>query len=255
MTLSKILRPLSLLLLLTAWSVTARADQTSDSVGKMHYEEGQRLFKSGSYRDALAEFSAGYDATNRPAFLLNIAQSHRKLGNLEKAREFYKSYLREAPNNPQLNAEVQRFIAELDAEIAARPPVVVEQPPQLPPPTPKAPPEPPYVRKWTWVGLGLSIAALGAGAGLEAVAHQKYSDLQKTCPQNVCPANVNLSSKKSEITTYGNAAIGLFAVGGAFAVGTIAAAILETRAIHKSQTQASIAVTPTFVGLSLSSAF
>ncbi len=48
-----------------------------------------------------------------PVFLFNIAQCHRKMGHDKEAVDFYKSYLRNAPNAPN-RADVQKRIQELE---------------------------------------------------------------------------------------------------------------------------------------------
>jgi hypothetical protein len=52
--------------------------------------------------------------------LLDIAQAYRKLDQLEKAREFYTTFLRDAPPLSLDRQQVTRLIAELDRAIAAR---------------------------------------------------------------------------------------------------------------------------------------
>jgi Tetratricopeptide repeat len=48
-----------------------------------------------------------------PAFLFNIAQCHRQLGNKQEAIKFYRSYLRKVPDAPNAE-EVRKLIASLE---------------------------------------------------------------------------------------------------------------------------------------------
>ncbi len=84
---------------------------------KIHFKAGKLYYEKGKYRQAITSFESGYDLVKRPAFLLNIAQCQRKLGNTTKAREYYRRYLEEEPQAGQ-RAAVEKIIAELDAEIA-----------------------------------------------------------------------------------------------------------------------------------------
>ena len=80
---------------------------------KQHFNQGNRHHELGHYQEALSEFEAAYMAVPDPVFLFNIAQCHRKMGHDKEAIEFYKSYLRNAPNAPN-RADVQKRILELE---------------------------------------------------------------------------------------------------------------------------------------------
>jgi len=49
-----------------------------------------------------------------PAYLFNIAQCHRKMGHDKEAADFYKSYLRAAPNAPN-RPDVEKRIEEMES--------------------------------------------------------------------------------------------------------------------------------------------
>jgi len=78
-----------------------------------HFNQGNRHHELGHYQEALNEFEAAYMAVPDPVFLFNIAQCHRKMGHDKEAVDFYKSYLRNAPNAPN-RADVQKRIQELE---------------------------------------------------------------------------------------------------------------------------------------------
>jgi tetratricopeptide (TPR) repeat protein len=64
---------------------------------KAHYNKASRLYDVGEYRQALEEFKAAHLAKPDPAFLFNIAQCHRQLGDLEQAIVMYKRFLAASP--------------------------------------------------------------------------------------------------------------------------------------------------------------
>jgi hypothetical protein len=95
------------------------ADANATAEAKRRYAQGVRHYDLAEYEAALTEFKEAYRAADDPAFLFNIAQCHRKLGNLPEAITFYRTYLRRASNVPN-RAELQRRIAELEHEQALR---------------------------------------------------------------------------------------------------------------------------------------
>jgi tetratricopeptide (TPR) repeat protein len=86
------------------------------------YRQAEQHFRGGLFAEALAQYQAGYDAFPLPGFLINIAQCHRRLGDLRKARATYRKFLMVAPESPHaaqvrgLVTELDRLIAELDEE-------------------------------------------------------------------------------------------------------------------------------------------
>jgi tetratricopeptide (TPR) repeat protein len=67
---------------------------------------------------AAKRFRAGYRYLRKPAFLINIAQSYRKAGDIDKAIEYYEKYLERARARSRLRPQVKRLLKELHAEKA-----------------------------------------------------------------------------------------------------------------------------------------
>jgi len=141
----------------------ARAE-TPEQLARAHYLEGKRLYEAGEYRAAVREFEAGYAASPRSEFLLNLGQAYRKLDDLAKAREMYVRFLADAPADDPLRAQVSDLIAEIDR---AQPP-----PAQTPVPPPEQvaravverqhptePTPPPHRRTWVYASAGAALVA------------------------------------------------------------------------------------------------
>jgi tetratricopeptide (TPR) repeat protein len=73
---------------------------------KMHYDLGE-------YQQAAREYILVYRIKPLPALLYNIAQSYRQAGKYELARQFYRSYQREA-HDAERSAVVESAIADID---------------------------------------------------------------------------------------------------------------------------------------------
>lgn len=184
------MRSLSILvavLLLAGVAPAKPADHERERARQL-YQTGTTHYNLGEYQQALTAFSDGYRLRPDPAFLFNIAQCHRQLGDYEEAARSYRAYLREAAEAPNRD-EVQKQIAEMDrlaAERAAKAPPTGVQPPSeehvAPAPaepapttavTASAPPPKKRTPKWVWITVGVVGAvvvggAIGLGVGLSS---------------------------------------------------------------------------------------
>jgi tetratricopeptide (TPR) repeat protein len=77
---------------------------------KVHYDLGE-------FEKAAEEYILVYRLRPLPALLFNIAQSYRQAGQHEKAKQFYKAYLRENPDS-QTSAAVKKALKEIDELLA-----------------------------------------------------------------------------------------------------------------------------------------
>jgi len=87
---------------------------------KVHYDLGE-------FEKAAEEYILVYRLRPLPALLFNIAQSYRQAGQYEKAKQFYKAYLRENPD-PQSKTAVKKALKEID-ELLAKERKTKESPP------------------------------------------------------------------------------------------------------------------------------
>jgi hypothetical protein len=128
-------RVLAVLLLLVG---AAHAEDELDARARNHYEAGRTHYRLGNFREALREFTAGYELTHKPRFLINIAQAFRKLGDDASARKLLERYLSESRGDDPVRKQAQQQLDELGP---ARDPIITE-PKADPPPPPVAAPAP-----------------------------------------------------------------------------------------------------------------
>jgi tetratricopeptide (TPR) repeat protein len=209
------------------------------------------LFEVGSYREALVEFQSAHLAKPDPAFIYNIAQCHRQLGELEQAATMYRRYLAASPN-ARNRADVERRVAEIEADLEVSKQKLAPEPMRAPSPQPVAPPPPaapplatpplpekapaaaaPSVvqaaaepqpgpsmfslRTLRWAGAGLTVA-LAAGAITSGIlAKAKYDDLKGSCgktPAGCSSGSIDGVKTRALITNV------LWGLAGASAIGT-----------------------------------
>ena len=132
---------LVLVLVVAVLSGTASADGGD---AKTRYFSGQSHYNLNEFTEALQDFKEAYRLHPDPAFLFNIAQCERQLGDFDEAIKFYRSYLRNKPDATNAK-EVQRKIDELKGLSEAKrkskdgaPPSVIA-PSTTPPPPPRPP--------------------------------------------------------------------------------------------------------------------
>jgi len=134
-----VLIALSLVVLRPATPATAAPPSPEEKTrAREHYQKGLTHYDIKEYSDALTEFKNAYRVVQDPAFLFNIAQCYRKLGQDVEALDYYRNYLRRFPTAPN-RGEVERRIQEIERELAAKAPAAATPPPTVEPP-PSRPP-------------------------------------------------------------------------------------------------------------------
>jgi tetratricopeptide (TPR) repeat protein len=86
----------------------------TDSPARRAFEQGRRDYNLGRFPEAVAAFEESYRLSGDPVLLFNLAQSHRRAGQRQKALNAYQAYLRELPGAPN-RALAEAKIAELQA--------------------------------------------------------------------------------------------------------------------------------------------
>jgi len=140
-----------------------------DPRARAENDEGNRLYKLGEFKEAIGHYEAGARLSDAPVFLYNLAQSHRQLGNYEKAIWFYERFLSSGHVDPEVAMYVRNFIKVMKAKLAQE---VRDTPPTEPEPRsePASPPEanirsPEKPEPWHADIVGWSLAGAGFVAG------------------------------------------------------------------------------------------
>src|SRR3982750_860840 len=111
-----------------------RAQDSSLEEAKAHAARAKVHYDLGEYEKAAEEYIQVYRVRPLPALLFNIAQSYRQAAQYEKAKQFYRSYLRENPDAPTSTA-VKKALREIDELLAKE-----KKPPEAPPSGIREPP-------------------------------------------------------------------------------------------------------------------
>lgn len=103
----------------------ARADATN---ARAHYDKGRAYFEVDEYRKAIAEFKSAHIEKADPAFLYNIAECYRRLGEVPEALQFFRRFLATAPPDDKTRPVVEQRIADLKT-VGDEPKVAANEPP------------------------------------------------------------------------------------------------------------------------------
>ena len=113
-------------LVLVATLLTGGAGRAQEGAAKdpaleearSHVNKAKVHYDLGEYEQAAEEYILVYRIKALPALLFNIAQAYRQAGQYEKAKQFYKSFLRESPDQKS-KPVIEKAIKEID-ELLAR---------------------------------------------------------------------------------------------------------------------------------------
>ena len=112
--------------------LTASSAFADEAAARKSFAAGERAYNLGEFEKAVTLFKQAYAEWDEPAFLFNIAQTYRQIGDCKQSQFFYKRFLAlkandtKKPIKPELQTEVEKRIAELEEcirrEIASKPP-------------------------------------------------------------------------------------------------------------------------------------
>lgn len=97
-------------------SPPARADDVAEA--RVHFRKGAELYRTGKWREAIAEFEAAYKLKPAGAIHYNVAQCREKLQEWPGALRAYHDYLREVPDAKD-RATVRASIVRIEGRLAA----------------------------------------------------------------------------------------------------------------------------------------
>jgi tetratricopeptide (TPR) repeat protein len=163
--------------LLLAWVVIAisttavHADDTAMRAAKRHFDRGEKLYTLTKFSEALAAYQEAFDAAPLPAFLFNIGQCYRNLGDYESAIFSYRKYLKLAVDPPNRD-QVEQLILDLEDKAQRSEGRRLG----LSSPRPGAAAGPPadrpvYKQWWFWTGVAV-VGIAGAGATYQLTRSQ-----------------------------------------------------------------------------------
>jgi len=98
---------------LAAGSPAAAGGAVDNRPGRVLFDQAEAKFNLGRFDEALVDYQAAYEAEPLPAFLFNIGQCYRNLGNYERAQFFFRRYTELDPRSPN-RPTAERLIAEMD---------------------------------------------------------------------------------------------------------------------------------------------
>ena len=196
----RLIVPLLLATLLAAGPARAQGEaprEADDQRARVLYENGAILYEEGRYEDAVVAWKEGYELSNRPLFLFNIANALERIGRWEEALEYLNQYRAFAPSEERtvLERRMRNIERRLEESGQGTPPVEETSGAREDASTPVAP-----VAKTTagtlGPGAGLiggGAAVLGLGAGLAVVAVSARSEAETLCKDStaglLCPAD------------------------------------------------------------------
>jgi len=131
--------PLVCALLLLSGGAGAEGTVADRAKAKAEYQRAQKAYDLGDFKTALTGYSEAYRLDPRPAFLFNIGQCHRNLGEHERAVFFFDRFLSFYPPG---KAPQDKLAHDLLAEEEAKLKVERATASVVPPPAPVAPPPP-----------------------------------------------------------------------------------------------------------------
>ena len=112
------------------FALPLHAQDASLEEAKAHAARAKVHYDLGEYEKAAEEYIVVYRIRPLSALLYNIAQSYRQAGQYEKAKQFYKSYLRESKDATATNrAAIEKAIREIE-ELQAKEKRAKEGPPK-----------------------------------------------------------------------------------------------------------------------------
>ncbi len=197
------------------------------------FQQAETHFKLGEFSRALPLYKQAYRARALPAFLFNIGQCHRYLGNCTKAEFFFQQFLAQVPRSPHAGT-ISAIIEQCKPRKQSPAPVVVKRPP--PPPRDDGGGR---RRVLLWTGVGLSSALLITGAVTGALAY----DRSQTFKDPATPQS-ELRGLEDEGTALATASVITLAVGGAAAVATVLVYLLQPRVESGSRVTAAPGLLP-----------
>lgn len=219
---------------------------------KEHYDRGAGMYFQGDYGAAVLEFMRAYDALPEPVFLYNIAMSHWRLNNYDKAIEAGERALKgklDAGLHAQIAARTLVFhqLRHIDSSNWT-PAIAVDESPE--PDLVRADPTPaPQSHTLRWVGLGTAVVGAGLLTGFtvaELGLQKKVSAYEDAAARGDAARYAEL---KSQIDR--GQPLSLALLGGGAALVAVGAGLIVWDALRGGEREATVAIAPGSVTVKL----
>lgn len=154
------------------------------------YESGERAYTEGRYDEAIGFFERAHALDPQAALAFNLGQAYEKAGQLARAVQSFREYLRREPFASDAK-EVEARIADLERRSTSSS-AVTSAPPPEPAPKSNAPTavttedavhEERGVRLGTWIALAVGAGSLGAALGFELARRSTEDDVESARTQ------------------------------------------------------------------------
>jgi tetratricopeptide (TPR) repeat protein len=189
--------------LLSALGAPAHADPLAgpiNAVAREHLTTGNRYYRVREFEKAIEEYKTGAVREDAPVFYYNLGQCYRQLGRYADAIWHYERFLDRGRPTGELEASVEKFIAQMKGELEK---AAMKQPPVEPAPPatgpagsrPTTPASSPALesrrslplRRRLASGIGATgVVVVGLGVGLGLRAESFEGDADAICPMTIC---------------------------------------------------------------------
>ena len=180
-------RALQALVVVGAMGLGAQARAAPSEYADKIADQGYKAYEAGKFADAVSLYSKAFQTSGDPRLLYNIASIYdRKLKDRVLAEDFYRRYLTNPNNEPNLVKKATERLAELKGEDDREKPAAAAAA-APPPPPPRAPEKKAFPLREAGVvvgGVGLVFVIVGSAFGVAALS--KSADVRDDCPNDVC---------------------------------------------------------------------
>jgi len=161
-------------------ALAAGVASADPDAARAHFDRGQELVHAGDYRQAREEFSQSFELSAHPAFLFNMAECSRMLGETATARAQYERYIA-LELDLKLRAMAQQRLASLppDPPVVTKPAAMATSVRATATRTSALP---------ALISGATGIALLAATSVLAMHARNQWSDAQRNCIDARCNA-------------------------------------------------------------------
>lgn len=171
---------------LSATAVAQEDEPTDDERAAMHFHAAQSYFDDENFEQALVEFQAARELSERPELIYNVGLTLERLGRWGEAAEAHRQFLAAAPDHPDAGEAERRMTrAEERAERERETGELVA--PGDDDDQQDAPSTGPGALPWAVLGASAALGVAALGTGL--AAHGIHGELEDDCPGGVCSAD------------------------------------------------------------------